>query len=193
VVGLQQFDEMVLLLMQQHGQIGPWTRAHTMTPLQQAACQLAPQASSLLLGIRELIRQAYLMPAAALVRRAFERIATLSWRCENPSQVQRWHDGWKHSSRPPLSERMTAMLGADPPEETMRRAKAVIDEFNGFVHGDPVAANMGAVLLGGGGVGFTVSKDLGSPTRASVLAQQGALYTVVLSSRCVQLFPEALA
>jgi hypothetical protein len=67
--------------------------------------------------------------------------------------------------------------------------KALREDLNGLVHGDPLAANAGAILLPGGAAGFTVSKDIGSPARASDLAWQGAMYTVVLLARCAQCFP----
>lgn len=91
--GLQQFDEMIVMMMETHHRIGPWSRVHALTDLQRAACQLAPQTSSILLGMRELIRQAYLLPASVLLRPALERIATLSWLCENPHEVHQWHEG----------------------------------------------------------------------------------------------------
>jgi len=93
---LQQFDEMIVVLMDHHQLIGPWTRTNELNDLQLAACQLVPQTSSLLLGMRKMIRQAYLLPAAIMVRPIIERVATLSWLCENPEGVDFWHAGWKH-------------------------------------------------------------------------------------------------
>jgi hypothetical protein len=185
---LQAFDETIVILMEQHNCIGPWTRIHRLNDLQKAASQLAPQASSLLLALRELIRQGYLLPAAVLLRPALERIATLSWLCDHPSEVHRWQAGWLHGQRPSLAQRMTAMYESHIPD-TARAADQVRNSFNGLIHGDPTSANMGAVLLDDGKAAFTVSKDLFSPARASDLAAQGAMYAIVLTARCGQCFP----
>ena len=190
--GVQHFDEMIVLLMETHHRIGPWSRGNTLNSLQGAVCQLAPQATSLLLGMRELLRQAYLLPAAVLLRPALERIATLSWLCEHPDQVHRWHEGWKHGDRPNLAKRMESMHSrAGPRGDVEAGAREVRDHFNGLVHGDPDSANMGAILLPDGQAGFSVSKDLGSPARASGLAFQGAMYATVLIARCNECFPDA--
>lgn len=186
---LHQFDEMIVVLMEQHTRIGPWTRTHVMNELQSAASQLAPQASSLLLGMRELLRQGYLLPAAVLLRPALERVATLSWVCEHPTEVHRWHAGWKHGDRPSLADRMSAMQKHDN-QDSVEAARMIRDHFNSLVHGDPSSANMGAVLLASGTAGFTVSKDVSSPARASEIAWQGAMYALVLTARCAQCFPD---
>jgi hypothetical protein len=140
--------------------------------------------------MRELLRQAYLFPAAVLMRPTVERIATLSWLCEHPAEAYRWHAGWVHKDRPSFTDRLATMLGTGASLGSLSdAAQAIRDQLNGLVHGDPLAANMGAILLPDGAAGFTVSKDLGSPGRATELAWQGAMYTVVLLARIFQCFP----
>ena len=138
--GLQQFDQRTVHLIALTNRIGPWTRTHDLTELQFAACQLVPPAMSLVASMRELIRQGYLLGAAVLLRPIIERIATLSWLCKHPEKVHQWHNGWEHGDRPNLHERMAAMPGGASVEES----RAVIQEFNGLVHGDPDASEHGS-------------------------------------------------
>jgi hypothetical protein len=61
-----------------------------LSPLQEAAAELVPSASSIALSIRELVRQGYLLSAAMLRRPLFERVATLSYLIEHPDAVKLW-------------------------------------------------------------------------------------------------------
>ena len=184
---LQQFDEMIVVLMDHHQLIGPWTRTNELNDLQLAACQLVPQTSSLLLGMREMIRQAYLLPAAIKVRPIIERVATLSWLCENPEGVDLWHTGWKHGHRPSLAVRMESMIRTK--RFPVEQAAAVRQHFNSLIHGDPESADMGAMVQGNGEVVYVVSKDLESPARVSDLALQGAMYSIAVMARSAECFP----
>lgn len=85
---VHQFDRLLTLFVDEQVRIGSWTRAATrLTPLQHAASELVPSASSIVLSIRELVRQAYLLSALILTRPLMERVATLSYLIENPTRV----------------------------------------------------------------------------------------------------------
>lgn len=90
---VHQLDLLVVPLMEQQTRIATWTLSNDLTPLQQAASELAPAACSLALSIRECVRQGYLLAALVLTRPLLERVATLSYLVENPAQVGLWQRG----------------------------------------------------------------------------------------------------
>lgn len=194
---VHQFDNLLTLFIEEQTRIGTWTRsaATELTPLQRAASELVPPASSIVLSIRELVRQGYLLSALILTRPLMERVATLSYLIENPSKVVLWEQGWPHKSRPPLAERIRAMTDvkesdpslSTPPTET--EVAEILDRYNGLVHGDPSGALHGAILLPDGRPGFTIGKDLNSPARADEVCFETVSWLVVLLARCSQLFP----
>jgi hypothetical protein len=197
---VHELDLLIVPLMQQHTRIAAWTNSNSLTRLQQAAGELAPGACSLVLSIRESVRQGYLLAALVLTRPLLERIATLSYLVEHPAQVELWSQGWPHKSRPSLRTRMQAMslppspgsalLTPDAPSEG--DITAMIDRYNGLVHGDPASAYSTAVLLPDGRPGHAIGKDLSSPTRANQICGETLAWGVVLMARCEQLFPVAL-
>lgn len=195
-VPVSLFDHMLPIFIDEQVRIAAWTHDHDLTPLQGAASELVPSASSIALSIRELVRQGYLMSALILTRPLMERVATLSYLIEHPTKVDLWKAGWPHKSRPSLKERVQAMIhvsGAPPPEgapPSEAEISALIDRYNSMVHGDPQGALHGAVLLESGRAGYTIGKDLGSPNRADDVCIETVCWINVLLGRCAQLFPD---
>jgi hypothetical protein len=192
-----QFDTILQLFIEEQTRVGARTRQMQLSPLQEAAAELVPSASSIALSIRELVRQGYLLSAHILMRPLFERVATLSHLIENPTEVALWREGWPHKSRPSLRQRIRAMhdvkggpadAGTPPSAEEIRR---LLDGLNGLVHGDPAAALHGAILMDDGSAGFTIGKDLASPNRADEVCFFTTMMLIVLLARSAQLFPQA--
>jgi hypothetical protein len=194
---VHQLDLLVVPLMEQQTRIATWTLSNDLTPLQQAASELAPGACSLALSIRECVRQGYLLAALVLTRPLLERVATLSYLVENPDQVELWQQGWPHKSRPALRIRMKAMGLPPSPDSPLSTpdapssddVAAMIDRYNGLVHGDPASAYSTAVLLPDGHPGHAIGKDLSSPARANQICGETLGWVAVLMARCAQLFP----
>ena len=69
------------------GKVAPRTHDITRTDLQQAACQLIPQAINIALSIRELVRQGYLFGVLVLVRPLQERAVILLYLYQNPAEI----------------------------------------------------------------------------------------------------------
>jgi len=186
---------MLPIFLAQQRRIAEWTHGARLTPLQRAASELVPSASSIAVSIRELVRQAYLLSALILTRPLMERVATLSYLIDNPSAVTLWEQGWPHETRPKLRQRIDAMAnvrGGPVPEGIPPSAddiKRLIDRYNSLVHGDPASALHGSVLMGDGCPGFTISKDTSSPARADGICFETVCWIVVLMGRCSQLFP----
>ena len=74
-----QFDNMILVAMEQNQRIAPWTQGRDLTPLQWAETELIPHGFSIALSIRELVRQGYLISAEILLRPLIERAAVISY------------------------------------------------------------------------------------------------------------------
>jgi hypothetical protein len=194
---VHQLDLLIVPLMQQQTRIAAWTKSNNLTPLQQAAGELAPGACSLVLSIRECVRQGYLLAALILTRPLLERVATLSYLVENPAYVELWREGWPYKSRPSLRTRIKAMGLPPSPDSTLSTPDApsgddiavMIDRYNGLVHGDPASAYSTAVLLPDGRPGHAIGKDPSSPARANQICGETLAWAAVLMARCAQLFP----
>lgn len=194
---VHQLDLLIVPMMQQQTRIAAWTNSNDLTSLQQATAELAPGACSLILSIRESVRQGYLLAALVLTRPLLERVATLSYLAENPAQVELWRQGWPYKSRPPLRTRMKAMGSPPSPNSPLSTPDApsgdditaMIDRYNGLVHGDPASAYSTTVLLPDGRPGHAIGKDLSSPARANQVCGETLAWAVVLMARCAQLFP----
>jgi hypothetical protein len=188
---LLHFDQVLIVLAAQQRRIGPWTRAHRLTPRQLAAADLVPGSCSIAFSIRELIRQGYLLPANILVRPLVERVSTLAYLIDHEDAVSLWQAGWPHRSRPSLAARLKAMAGPQniPDGEVQRGLADLRDSYNSLVHGDPHSALTSAVLLPDGTAGYTTGKDLASPARADDICWQASTYAMVLTVRCAEIFP----
>lgn len=194
-LSLCNFDHMLVAFIEQQSRIAAWTHGTKLSPVQKAASEIVPSASSIALSIRELVRQGYLLSALILTRPLMERVATVSYLIDNPSTVPLWEQGSSHKTRPPLKKRMNAMrhpgVGTHPGGEGPSKAEIaqVVDRYHSLVHGDPAGALHGAILLGCGEPGYTIGKDTRSPNRADEICLETTCWLSVLLSRCSQLFP----
>jgi hypothetical protein len=135
---LYVFDRLIPLRLEEHKQIAPFTDGANLTDLQRATIEIVPQAVSVALAIRELIRQAYLFPAFVLLRPLIERTATVAWLRVNPAAVVAWHAGWPVTARPRLPRMLTTLLewdriGGQDPSKVGEFSKLL----HKIVHGDP--------------------------------------------------------
>ena len=185
------FDQVFLALVAEQYRIGPWTRAHDMTPLQRAASEIVPGACSLAFSIRELVRQGYLLAARILLRPFIERVSTLTYLIEHDETVADWHSGWPHRSRPNLHTRLRTVAGPGNvmAADVAEAFKGLMNDFNGMVHGDPASAHQSAILLPSGEPGYTVTKDLGSPSRVDEICSLASTFAMALTVRAGEVFP----
>lgn len=159
-----------------------------LSELQRAACQIVPQGIGLALSIRELIRQAYLFGALVLTRPLIERAAIISYICDHPEAVEKWHAGWNRwKRRPRLAEMLHSMAhsGADYGD-----AQAICEHFGNIVHGNPASAEWNSIALENGARGYSVGKILNRPDICDELALQGWAYLRILVARATSVFPE---
>lgn len=165
-----------------NARMGELSRRHspTLTPLQQAACDIIPQGISIALSIRELVRQGYLFGAACLLRSLMERAAIISYLDENPEAVELWRDGWKHGERPGLKKMVQQMEPADVDEGV---SEVLVETLNHLTHGDPVGAGFNVIELPGGSLGYSMGKTTDSPRLCDFICEQTLSWLLVLTAR----------
>ena len=188
---LFHFDQMLIVLAAEQSRIGPWTRTHDLTSLQRAASELVPGTCSVAFSIRELVRQGYLLSAMILIRPLVERVSTLAYLIDHEDAVGLWQAGWPHHSRPSLATRLKAIGGPgnSPDSDIQLSLDELRQTYNSLIHGDPQSALTSAILLSDGTAGYTIGKDLTSPTRADDICRHASTYAMVLTVRCAQIFP----
>ncbi len=84
---LMRFDLAIVEAMKANQAVARGSHQGPLTPLQLAACEIIPQAISISLSIRELIRQGYLLSGMILIRPLIERTAIVSYLVQNPVAV----------------------------------------------------------------------------------------------------------
>jgi hypothetical protein len=157
-------DHLISLRLSEHKDIVPHTYRTNLSDLQRATIEIVPQAVSIALAVRELLRQAYLFPAVVLLRPLIERTATVAWLRAHPSAVSSWHTGWPAKARPSLPKMLTALLewdqlGGQDPSKAGEFAKLL----HQIVHGDPSITHWNVVAEIDGGFTHGMGKMLNSP------------------------------
>jgi hypothetical protein len=85
------FDKVIISAMDQNTAKAPQSHGRALTDHQRMACQVIPQALSIMLSIRELIRQGYLFGAHVLVRSLVERAVILRYLHLFPEEIEKWN------------------------------------------------------------------------------------------------------
>ncbi len=182
------FDQVIVILLKENGQIAAYTHDHELSDLQMAACQIIPQGINLALSIRELVRQAYLFAAVVLIRPLIERAAVISYLCDNPAEISLWESGWEHRKRPSLNTMMQTIRG----QADINAIKDLCEEFNHIIHGDPVGAVYNLVDLGERGLGYAVGKALSEPELCDFICFTCVPVLAIIMARMNQCFPGVL-
>jgi hypothetical protein len=141
------------------------------TALPQAACQLIPQAISIALSIRELIRQGYLFGALVLVRPLQERAVILLYLYQNPAEKVKWNRGWLQRELPNLSTMIDSIVKASGFPVPFDKNKATA-EHNSIHHARSDCAVWTMMPLEGGRVGHMPSKMLNNPSLCDGVCEQ---------------------
>ena len=71
-------------------------------------------------------------------------------------------------------------------------ARQVTQHFNSLVHADPQGARYQSIKSADGLRGYSASKSLADTEKCDEICFQAAMYLIVLTSRAVAIFPEAL-
>lgn len=153
------------------------------------ACLVIPQALSIALSIRELIRQGYLFGAHVLVRALVERAIILQYLHFYPEKIECWKRGWNHGDAPSLATMFDA-IQAKSDRETVIRGRDFTASMNSLLHGKPDSAPWNLVPLGEDGLGHAVSKILNRPELCDELCANVMPWIAVVQGMMAAYFPE---
>jgi len=153
---LLEFDRAIPPALEINARLAQGTFNRQLSPVQQAAAQLVPQAVSIALSIRELIRQGYLFSAGLLLRPLIERVGTVEYLRVHPEAVEAWHAGWPRREQPCLQELLEATSqaeSADPSE-----LKAFGNMLHKLIHPDPTGGLWNMIIHENGRPAFSSGK-----------------------------------
>ena len=186
---LFHFDNLICSCLEQSGKVAPKTHEISKSDLQHAACQLIPQAISIALSIRELIRQGYLFGALVLVRPLSERAAILLFLNQNPAEVGKWNRGWRHDEAPSLAKIIESLAASSDFPHGLK-GHQVTAPFNSVLHGKPDCAIWSMMPLEGGRFGHAPSKILNNPALCDEICAQAIPWLVCVQCMIGAFFPE---
>jgi len=187
---LLHFDNVIISCLEANAKIAPHT--HTIkgkSDLQIASSQITPQAISIALSIRELVRQGYLFGAFVLIRPLAERSITALFLSENYKYKNRcgvdiWKNGWKYSERPSLQNMIDIISRSNFP--------GVTKLYNSLTHGDPDSAIWNTIQLDDGEVGYSVSKIINDPVLCDRICFDTLSWLVAVLGIMAKVFSETL-
>jgi hypothetical protein len=159
---LFHLDQIINSAMEQNADTAPLTHDHALTDQQRMACQVIPQALSIMLSIRELIRQGYLFGAHILVRPLVERATILLYLHLHPEDIEKWNRGWHFNDAPGLANMFDAIQKKQERDAPVR-GRNLTASMNSLLHAKPDSAPWNLVSIGEGKLGHAVSKILNRP------------------------------
>ena len=185
---LYQLDNMIVCFSEKNSLIARYTikNKDSLTSIEQAGCSLIPAAFSLILAIRELLRQGYLYGAAVLLRPVVERVAIISYLCDKPESLSIWQNGWVYKERPTFS-RLIDNMGKNSPQTGKHE---LIKMLHSLVHGGEDSLSFGAVKDDLGSFGFSSGKVTDNPAKCNDIALLACMMLIVLLARRTQVFPD---
>ena len=185
---LFHFDQLIRSAMEQNTVTAPMSHGRVLSDHQRMACQIIPQALSISLSIRELIRQGYLFGAHVLVRALVERAAILLYLHLYPEDIDRWNRGWHQQDAPSLA-RMFDAIQARQQRNPSVRGRDLTASMNSLLHAKPDSAPWNLVSVGEKGLGHAVSKILNRPELCDELCANVIPWVVVVQGMMAAYFP----
>jgi hypothetical protein len=184
---LRRFDLTIVGAMKANTAVAAASHLLTLSPLQAAACEILPQAVSIALSIRELIRQAYLLSGLILIRPLIERTAIISYLSRTPEAVDLWKKGWPHKKRPSLATMLDSM-GWSEVEASM--GQQICSLFNHVVHGDPLASHWNLIHLETGDMAHASGRITNNPELCDIIAGNTYGQLLLLMATMALSFPD---
>lgn len=189
---LQHLDELIVKALAVNSYTARSTHGVPLSDLQQMACIVVPQAVSLTLSIRELIRQGYLFGAHVLVRSLAERACILLYLHNYPADISKWKNGWLHREAPSLAQMFDAIQRAGSSKLDVRGVD-VTASMNSLVHGKPDSARWNQTGLAGEKAGHAASKLLHRPDLSDEVSSDATAWLAVTLAMMIAYFPNAKA
>jgi hypothetical protein len=186
---LFHFDQLISSALEQNATTAPKSHGRALTDHQRTACQVIPQAVSIALSIRELVRQGYLFGAHVLLRALVERAAILLYLISYPDEIDRWNRGWHQHDAPSLAKMFDA-IQAKWQHNPMVRGGELTTTMNSLLHAKPDSAPWNLIPLDDTRVGHAVSKILNRPDLCDELCAQAIPWLTVIQAMMVAYFPD---
>jgi hypothetical protein len=186
------FDQLISSAMEQNATTAPKSHGRALTDHQRMACQVIPQALSITLSIRELIRQGCLFGAHVLLRALVERAAILLYLNLYPDEIDRWNRGWHQQDAPGLRKMFDAIQAKWQRDPTIR-GRDLTATMNSLLHAKPDSAPWNLIPLGDTGVGHAVSKILNRPDLCDDLCANAIPWLAVIQAMMAAYFPDESA
>jgi hypothetical protein len=186
---LFHFDQLISSIMKQNAVTAPTTHGRALSDHQRMACQVVPQAISITLSIRELIRQGYLFGAHVLARALVERAAILLYIHLYPEEIERWNRGWNMNDAPSLAKMLDAIQVKQQHNPAVP-GREITATMNSLLHGKPDSAPWNLISIGEKGVGHAVSKILNRPELCDDLCAQVIPWIVIVQSMMADYFSQ---
>lgn len=184
---LFHFDQSISSAMEQNAATAPQSHDRALTDQQRMACQVIPQALSIMLSIRELIRQGYLFGAHVLVRSLVERAAILLYLDLHPEEIEKWNRGWHAGDAPSLSKMFDAIQKKQQRDAPVP-GRDLTASMNTLLHAKPDSAPWNLVSMGEGKLGHAVSKILNRPDLCDDLCANVIPWVVVVQGMMAAYF-----
>ena len=185
---LFHFDQIISSAMEQNAATAPTSHGCELTDHQSMACQVIPQALSIMLSIRELILQGYLFGAHVLVRAFVERATILLYLHLYPDHIDRWNRGWHQKDAPGLAKMFEA-IQAKQDHNSPVRGGDLKASMNSLLHAKPDSAPWNLISMGEGRLGHAVSKILNRPDLCDDLCANVFPWVGVLQAMMAAYFP----
>ena len=183
------FDQLISSCLEQNSSIAPKTHQIELSETQKMACIVIPQAISIALSIRELIRQGYLFGAKVLIRPMVERSAILQFIHICPNEIEKWNRGWQHGDAPSLAKMFEVIQERMKRPEKIKGAQ-ITNEWNSMLHGRPESALANLITLDNEHLGFSVSKILNRPDLCDDRCAEVSLWLIVVQAMMTAYFEE---
>ncbi len=185
---LFHFDQIISSAMEQNAATAPQSYGRALTAQQRMACQVIPQALSIMLSIRELIRQGYLFGAHVLVRSLVERAAILLYLHLYPEEIEKWNRGWHAGDAPGLANMFDAIQKKQQHDPAVP-GRDLTASMNALLHAKPDSAPWNLVPMGEGRLGHAVSKILNRPELCDDLCAKLIPWVAVVQGMMAAYFP----
>ncbi len=185
---LFHFDQIISSVMDQNAGTAPMSHGRSLTDHQRMACQVIAQAISIMLSIRELIRQGYLFGAHVLVRAFVERAAILLYLHLHPEKIECWNLGWNQKDAPGLAKMFDAIQGKQQHNAKIP-GRDLTASMNSLLHAKPDSAPWNFVSIGENRVGHAVSKILNRPELCDDLCANVIPWVAVVQGMMAAYFP----
>ncbi len=186
------FDTLITSVLDLNSRVAPRSHNRRLSDLQKMASQVIPQALSIGLSIRELIRQGYLFGGHVLVRPLAERATILLYLHYYPEKIEVWNRGWRHREAPNLAKMFEVLQAKSHPDELISGGKLTA-RFNSLLHAKPDSAPWNLIYSEEGGLAHSPSKILHRPSLCDDLCANTIPWLAIVPAMMNFYFPDDTA